>query len=369
MRIAFLVPDTRGQSGWSRYARDLGLALQRQGHEVIALVAEQAEHSWCREIRCLAPAVHDLNLLCCLRDALRLHAALFALKPDIVHAIAEPYGMALALVPRRPWRCFLTLHGTYALAPLSRGGIVRWLFLRAVRVCTQVFAVSAFTRDAVLARAPTLPAERIDVLHNCVDLERSRFIADTANMQKSIIGVGAVKKRKGYLEAVDAIAAARRAGIDCRYDIYGSTQEDPKYVALLRERIASLSLDSAVTLHGTVSDDVLSQAYATADAFLLLSLQDGDNVEGFGIVFLEANAWGVPVVGPMTGGCPEAIDEGRTGYVCDPYQPQSVAACLVSILRDGAIDRAACRAWAEQHSAASRANALLATYTDGSAAG
>lgn len=338
----------------------------RQGHEVVAVVAQRSQNSYCRELRCLAPAVRDLHPLSCLLDAARLQWALLRLRPDVVHAVAEPYGMALALVPYRPWKNFLTLHGTYTLAPLTRGGIVRWLFLRAVMRSRGVLAVSAFTRGALLGRAPELNGNAIGILPNCVDLQRSRFVAEPSNARKRIIGVGAVKKRKGYREAVEACAKLRDAGVDFQYDIFGSLREDPAYVDALRQRIDALGLGDIVVLRGQEEDAVLDASFAAADAFLLLSLQDGDNVEGFGIVFLEANAWGIPAVGPTTGGCPEAIADGTTGYVCEPTDAALVAKRLAAILRDGAIRREACRAWAEEHGADRRARQLLWAYGDGS---
>jgi phosphatidylinositol alpha-1,6-mannosyltransferase len=77
----------------------------------------------------------------------------------------------------------------------------------------------------------------------------------------------------------------------------------------------------------------------------------GLDVEGLGMVFLEAAACGLPVVAGTSGGAPETVREGVTGHVVDPRSPSSVAAVLADLLDDPARARAmgaAGRAWVEQ---------------------
>ncbi len=65
-------------------------------------------------------------------------------------------------------------------------------------------------------------------------------------------------------------------------------------------------------------------------------VRSGD-VEGFGIVFLEANAAGKPVVAGDSGGVPDAVEDGITGFLVDPLDPQAIAAMLIRLLRDEAL--------------------------------
>jgi phosphatidylinositol alpha-1,6-mannosyltransferase len=61
--------------------------------------------------------------------------------------------------------------------------------------------------------------------------------------------------------------------------------------------------------------------------------KEGD-IEGFGIVFLEANACGKPVIGGSDGGMGEAIEDGRTGLLVDPLNPQEIARAVIKLLSD-----------------------------------
>ena len=77
----------------------------------------------------------------------------------------------------------------------------------------------------------------------------------------------------------------------------------------------------------------------------------GLDVEGLGMVFLEAAACGRPVVAGTSGGAPETVQEGITGHVVDPRSPEAVADAVADLLADPARARAmgaAGRAWVEQ---------------------
>ena len=93
--------------------------------------------------------------------------------------------------------------------------------------------------------------------------------------------------------------------------------------------------------------------YAAGDVFAMpcRTRRAGLDVEGLGMVFLEAAACGLPVVAGTSGGAPEAVQEGVTGHVVDPRSPTAVATALAGLLDDPARARAmgaAGRAWVEQ---------------------
>ncbi len=369
MMIVLVVPDTRGSSGWSRYALDLGKEYLRRGHRVIALVAAPNPKPWCEESVVLGPAVGYLrNPIACHWTALRATRVLRRHAPDIVHIIAEPYALAIPALPGVA-RC-MTIHSTYGIEPLALGGWTRCRMESAYQRLDCLIAVSEFSKRALRTFDPELFTRlglqrRITVVHNAIDLQRISTVErrEDSGGPKRILGVGAVKRRKGYLQAVRACAALRdRWKTPFTYTIVGSLAEDRPYVDELRRTIEVLGLREQVILRGSVSEEDLARLYAEADLFLLLSLQQGYHAEGFGLVFLEASAHGVPVVGPTTGGCPEAIAEGRSGFTCDPEDSGLVAERMHAILTERAIDRRECRRWAEEHDIAAAAGCLLKLY-------
>jgi len=108
-----------------------------------------------------------------------------------------------------------------------------------------------------------------------------------------------------------------------------------------------------VVFAGPVAVDELPTYYAASDVFAMpcRTRRAGLDVEGLGMVFLEAAACGRPVVAGTSGGAPEAVREGVTGHVVDPRSPVAVADTLAGLLDDPGRARRmgrAGRAWAEE---------------------
>jgi phosphatidylinositol alpha-1,6-mannosyltransferase len=128
-----------------------------------------------------------------------------------------------------------------------------------------------------------------------------------------------------------------------------------------------------VALLGRVSDLDLPALYGSADVFAMCCRRRwaGLEQEGFGIVFLEAAACGVPCIAGDSGGAAEAVEDGKTGYVVDdPADPKAVAATLRRLLDDASLaseQGQAARARAEQEfdyeTLAGRLEDALATLT------
>jgi phosphatidyl-myo-inositol dimannoside synthase len=123
--------------------------------------------------------------------------------------------------------------------------------------------------------------------------------------------------------------------------------------AALRRTVATRRLEHSVVLTGGVPPERLPAHYAAGDVFAMpcRTRRAGLDVEGLGMVFLEAAACGLPVVAGTSGGAPETVQEGVTGHVVDPRSPSAVAAVLTDLLDDPVRARAmgaAGRAWVER---------------------
>ena len=123
--------------------------------------------------------------------------------------------------------------------------------------------------------------------------------------------------------------------------------------ASLRRAVEQRGLAHSVVLTGGVAPEHLPAHYAAGDVFAMpcRTRRGGLDVEGLGMVFLEAAACGLPVVAGTSGGAPETVVEGVTGHVVDPRSPDAVAAVLGDLLDDPARARAmgaAGRSWVEE---------------------
>jgi phosphatidylinositol alpha-1,6-mannosyltransferase len=123
--------------------------------------------------------------------------------------------------------------------------------------------------------------------------------------------------------------------------------------ASLRRAVTERGLEGSVVFTGPVAGADLPAHYAAGDVFAMpcRTRRAGLDVEGLGMVFLEAAACGRPVVAGTSGGAPEAVQDGVTGHVVDPRSPEVVAGTIADLLADPERARAmgrAGRAWVEQ---------------------
>jgi phosphatidylinositol alpha-1,6-mannosyltransferase len=116
------------------------------------------------------------------------------------------------------------------------------------------------------------------------------------------------------------------------YVIVG-TGEELSYLQALAQ---SLGVAKRVTFAGEVSNQELAAYYATCDLFIMPNREIDGDIEGFGMVFLEAGAAGKPVIGGRSGGTDDAIVHEVTGLRVDGTNIEAIATAVVSLLTDPA---------------------------------
>lgn len=204
-----------------------------------------------------------------------------------------------------------------------------------------VASVSNFTRG-VLVNEYRLKPENIQLIPNGVDLAmftpRPRNAAllaryDAAD-KRVIFGIGRHILRKGFDRVIEAMPAILQQVPDAVFLCGGSGPETPRF----RELAAQCGVTGAVRFIGHIADDELADHYASADIFVMpnRTMPDG-NTEGFGLVFLEANACGAPVVAGVAGGAPDAVQNGVNGLAVDGENAGEVAQAICRILTGPAL--------------------------------
>jgi phosphatidylinositol alpha-1,6-mannosyltransferase len=144
-----------------------------------------------------------------------------------------------------------------------------------------------------------------------------------AGTEPLLLSVGRLQRRKGHDLAIRALGALRdRAAL--RYVIVGTGEERPAL-----ERLAvECGVASRVHFEGAVPESELPAYYAACDVFLLPNRQDGEDIEGFGIVFLEAQAAARAVIAGCSGGAPEAVAGGETGLLVSGTDVEELAGAI-----------------------------------------
>lgn len=214
----------------------------------------------------------------------------------------------------------------------------------AARHATASIAVSRYTHDLILAVGGD--AARIRRIPPGVDLPGSSVDA-RAEGRPTILTVARLEDRyKGHDVILRAMALVRARVGDVRWVVIGDGPLRP----VLERRAAEAGLGGCVQFAGAVDDAVRNAWLRTAHVFAMPSRlpAGGYAGEGFGIVYLEANAHGLPVVAGNVAGALDAVVDGETGLLVDPTDHVALAAALSSLLADPARAAALGRAGRER---------------------
>jgi len=189
----------------------------------------------------------------------------------------------------------------------------RWLVKHILNSAAGIIVNSNFTKS--LLNPYSLASEKVFVLYPGSDLvlpcppERAAVLLANYGLanKKVLLTVGRLVKRKGLAETLQALADCFKNQPELVYVIVGEGPERAGLQALARAK------GWPVIFTGAVSDEELAAWYSRCQLFITLPLASADDPEGFGIVYLEAQAAGKPVIGNYQGGVPEAVGEG--GYL------------------------------------------------------
>lgn len=150
------------------------------------------------------------------------------------------------------------------------------------------------------------------------------------NNKKVILTITRLVKRKGIDTVLEAMKEVIKKVPETHYLIVGDGVDKERLELIVDKK----NLTNRVTFTGKVPYDKLKAYYNIGDIFVMPSKTNPPDVEGFGIVFLEANACGLPVIGSDSGGIPSAIKNGKTGFIVPEGNPALLAERMVQLLRD-----------------------------------
>ena len=176
--------------------------------------------------------------------------------------------------------------------------------------------------------APGIDTEHFTPRSDAKDLRESLGLGN----KKVIVSVGRLVHRKGQDVLIEAMPEIIKSIDDVHLLLIG---EGP-YKKELEKRIKNLGLANRVTFVGRVQYADLPRYICVGDVFAMPSRSRlaGLEVEGLGIVYLEASACGLPVIGGVSGGAPDAVLQGETGFSVDGRSAHEVAEALVRVLTD-----------------------------------
>jgi len=329
MKILFIAKTLSLKDGQGRYARALINQLQHRYNLIILCsdVADFKKNKKNIEIHKLPSfyALYNLffNFCCSLKLTKYLN------KVDIIHCLSDfPYCVLFDFIPTKK-KIFITVHGTYGVMPL-RNRLNSYLLKKSYKKAKAVICVSSFTKNAILQK---VKLDNLIVINNGVNYKKWQTKPLGKFPYKSILSVGALKRRKGYHISIPSIAKVKEKYPDIRYYIVGN-QKNKRYFRYLKKLVKKNNLQNNVIFLENLLDKDLISLYHKVDLFLLTPINIHDNFEGFGLVYLEANACGLPVIGTYNCGAEDAIKSGFNGILVPQNNINATAEAILRILNN-----------------------------------
>ncbi|MDQ6812658.1 MAG: glycosyltransferase, partial [Bacteroidota bacterium] len=233
-------------------------------------------------------------------------------------------------------RLILITHGIEVWNTVS--GVKKFVIQNA----DQIFSVSAYTKET-LTRVHKISGEKVAIFHNTIDpffsypvtFDKPQYLIDRykINADVSIIftltRLSASEKYKGYDKVIEVLPYLKNCVSDPKYIISGKA-DNTEYDRLTQLRKQN-NLSENVVLTGFIKDEEVVDHFLLADVFIMPSRK-----EGFGIVFIEAMACGLPVIAGNKDGSADALQNGVLGQLIDPDSDAEMFQAMVNTLQDRA---------------------------------
>lgn len=322
------------EGGVQTYAREVARAYAAQGRRVTIFAKSSAGP---RREQLDGIDLIDVGAASMMAVYWRLFRAMLTAwgkgnRPALIHACTWRAALPALLFPRP---LVVTIHGREVGRPRGPALMLLRLTLKRAR---RIVAVSDVTRSLLLVRLPHLAASTVTAWNGVVmPFERhpTRFAQGDGPAQ--LLTVCRLVARKNVAAAVRAVAGCMQAGAHLRHVIIGRGVDSVR----VRETIRHCGLDNSVTMAGYVPAGELAAAYAGADIFLhpQIALEDGAEVEGFGLSIADAMAQGLVCIVGRDGGPAEFVQDGVTGFVVDGQSVDAIRAAIDLLVSDPALCR------------------------------
>jgi phosphatidylinositol alpha-1,6-mannosyltransferase len=240
-------------------------------------------------------------------------------KPDLILCAYANLDGLLALKTRGDIPFCVFCYGTELLRPAKKSEFIRNIISKVLNTADKIFTISACTNSLVTEKY-NVPAEKTQIIPLGVPLEmldEEKKVAPELfrklGTTPKILSIAHLGKRKGLDLLIAALALLENEHLF----IIGKGQDKERLEGIRKEK----KISNRVHFLDSIPQKELTAYLQNVDLFVLPSRSIPDeDMEGFGLVFLEANARGLAVIGGDSGGIPDAIEDGVTGLLC-PSEP------------------------------------------------
>ncbi|KKT15130.1 MAG: Glycosyl transferase family 1 [Parcubacteria group bacterium GW2011_GWF2_44_8b] len=325
MKICYFTHDIKKNTGSGIFSRNLADAVLklRLDWQIDFLVSDSGADKG--ESHVLSVNRRDI-----LKNFFKIRRVLK--KYDLVHALdGFPYGFLAVLATIGTGRpVFVTGVGSGAI--FTPNSFLRNFLLKfGYRKARQVFAISSYISKRIKEKMPNLNIHTINLGLGQEFTGKHSEIPDIP--EPYILTVGYIKRRKGYEYSISAFARSLEKIPGLSYVIVG-IPSDNDYKKELLDLIVKLDVKDKVFFYSDLKPDELDFVYSRAKLFLLMPQETPNDVEGFGMVYLEAASHGLPVIGSKDSSAEDAVLNGNNGFLVLAKDVDATGDVIVKIISD-----------------------------------
>lgn len=329
MKVLYITKDAKPNSGWGRLTLENKIAYEKLGFEV--------------ELFCVNSRKGVIVFLKDIFLAIKLGK-----KCDYIHASdLWSYGLFAYIASGCGKKKYLINGvGTYTIEPLKKTGFKKPMSILCkmiLRKATAIACISKYTKNQIDENVKGVNTQVVLMgLSKMDNIISNENILKKYNIDENsfpvICTVGEIKHRKGQLDTAKAVAILKEKYPKIKYLIVGKSQQN--YVEKILEIDKNLGGDVIKIINDAKRDEELKAVYERSDIFALNSNNDEfGHFEGFGLVILEANQFGVPAVGSKNCGIEDAIKYGENGYLCEQGNVEDIKNKMEMILEKKVNDK------------------------------
>jgi glycosyltransferase involved in cell wall biosynthesis len=271
----------------------------------------------------------------------RLRAAIRAIHDAAAIDLIEGQENSLAFLSRHfVAPMLIRMHGGHHFFSVTLGRRPRpwrsWVERRSFHRADEICAVSRFVAEQT-SRLLHLDPARVAILPNPVDTSMFRPREDVMEDASQVLFVGTIAEKKGVRQLIEAMPEVIAAVPGAHLTLIGRDTVDEHTGGSYRDTVSRLIPEGTrdrIEFSGLVQNDMLPLALAKAAVCVYPS-----HMEAMPLAPLEAMAAGRAVIVSSAGPGPEVIDDGESGLLCNPHDPQSISSQIITLLRDPALRR------------------------------
>lgn len=325
--------------GSASYAYNMAIGLHRLGHEIMVMAPNYSHRTmddsiFPFKVKRLIWSGPQFGMFRLLFAALHIFAQYRQFRPEVIWTTSFAGCRVLGLLTFLNVKFIGTIHGggihrRYPSKKLSNK-FGDHLGLKFMQRADAIVTISEESKKIFAAKLPYETIQnKLRLIYNSIDFDESKFITKNTALEKLtqfrnkqvILTVARLVAAKGQDVVIRSISILKEKHPDAVYIIVGEGIERKT----LEKLTGDLHLKDRVIFTGYVKDEELEMYYGICDVFVMAGRWTPNFVEGFGLVYIEAGIRGKAVIGTRVGGIPEAIVDGKTGFVIEPENPEALA--------------------------------------------